>query len=86
MLRELGPEGRNIPMPSKVVFALDEDFEGDPIIQLTVEFPAEVPVEDSAWKLVHPLLDKLGRLVEEKTEEEYNVLTDIRRLAETYGE
>lgn len=83
MHKALGRDGEGIPVPSKVVFAPEDDFEGDPIIRLTVEFPAEIPAEETAWKRVYPLLEKLSSLVAEQTGHERMVMTEIRRLAET---
>lgn len=82
ILKELAGENLRIPEPSEATFAPEEDFEGDPILRLSIVFPESVAQEDTPWRLVSPLVMRLTRWVMERAEYSRPVVPRVVRLAE----
>lgn len=83
ILDEFAEKGRHIPEPLDVEVAATEDYDGDPILEMTVTFPVGERPEDPSWNTISPLISALRKLVFRKGGESRPVIAEICRLGET---
>jgi hypothetical protein len=82
ILLELASQGQASPEPSQVLITPTDDFEGDPIVRLSVVFPEGVAPEATRWGIVSPLVMRLTRWVMENRGFERPVQTEVVRLSD----
>lgn len=81
---DLDAQGWNVPQPQSVKVVATDDYDGSPMLVMTITFPRNEKPENLPWKRINPLVRDLRKLVFFKDGEARPVAVEIRRLGEKF--